>query len=162
MRPGRYKVEIAVKDVNGDRKGLWSRGIVVPEYSDDKLSTSTLIVADQDGAVPTKDVSTGNFVIGLTKVRPRVAPADGKPALFKRNRDQKVNFWMQVYNLGVDEKTHKASATFEFDIVNVATNKAGGAENGIDRHDGKCGRAGDVAEINCRGQPAAGRVSHRN
>jgi GWxTD domain-containing protein len=123
LRPGRYKVEIAVKDVNGDRKGLWSRGIVVPEYSDDKLSTSTLIVADQMEAVPTKDVSTGSFVIGVTKVRPRVAPANGKPALFKRNLDQKVNFWMQVYNLGVDEKTHKPSATFEFDIVNVATNK---------------------------------------
>jgi GWxTD domain-containing protein len=123
LRPGRYKVEIAVKDVNGDRKGLWSRGIVVPEYSDDKLSTSTLIVADQMEAVPTKDVSTGSFVIGVTKVRPRVAPANGKPALFKRSRDQKVNFWMQVYNLGVDEKTHKPSATFEFDIVNVATNK---------------------------------------
>ncbi len=123
LRPGRYKIEIAVKDVNGDRKGLWSRGIVVPEYSDDKLSTSSLIVADQMEAVPTKDVSTGNFVIGVTKVRPRVAPADGKPALFKRSRDQKVNFWMQVYNLGVDEKTHKPSATFEFDIVNVATNK---------------------------------------
>jgi len=123
LRPGRYKVEIAVKDVNGDRKGLWSRGIVVPEYSEDKLSTSSLIVADVMEPVPTKDVSTGQFVIGLNKVRPRVAPADGKPALFKRSRDQKVNFWMQVYNLGVDEKTHKPSATFEYDIVNVATNK---------------------------------------
>ncbi len=123
LRPGRYKVDIAVKDVNGDRKGLWSRGIVVPEYSDDKLSTSSLIVADVMEPVPTKDVSTGQFVIGLNKVRPRVAPANGKPALFKRNKDQKVNFWMQVYNLGVDEKTHKPSATFEFDIVDIATNK---------------------------------------
>jgi len=123
LRPGRYKVDIAVKDVNGDRKGVWSRGIVVPEYSDDKLSTSSLIVADLMEPVPTKDVSTGNFVIGLNKVRPRVAPANGKPALFQRNKDQKVNFWMQVYNLGVDEKTHKPSATFEFDIVNIATNK---------------------------------------
>jgi GWxTD domain-containing protein len=123
LRPGRYKVEIAVKDVNGDRKGLWSRGIVVPEYSDDKLSTSSLIVADVMEPVPTKDVSTGQFVIGLNKVRPRLAAADGKPALFKRSRDQKVNFWMQVYNLGVDDKTHKPSATFEFDIVNIATNK---------------------------------------
>jgi GWxTD domain-containing protein len=124
LRPGRYKVEIAVKDVNGDRKGLWSRGIVVPEYSDDKLSTSSLIVADVMEPVPTKDVSTGQFVIGLNKVRPRVAPANGKPALFKRGRDQKVNFWMQVYNLGVDEKTHKPSATFEYDVVNIATNKS--------------------------------------
>ena len=26
--------------------------------------------------------------------------------MFKRN--QKMSFWMQVYNLGVDDKTHKA------------------------------------------------------
>jgi GWxTD domain-containing protein len=123
LRPGRYKIDIAVKDVNGDRKGVWSRGIQVPEYSEDKLATSTLIVADVMEPVPTKDVSTGNFVIGLNKVRPRVAPADGKPALFKRAKDQKVNFWVQVYNLGVDGKTHKPSATFEYAIVNIATNK---------------------------------------
>jgi 5-hydroxyisourate hydrolase-like protein (transthyretin family) len=53
-----------------------------------------------------------------------VAAANGKPAVFKKDRDQKLNFWMQVYNLGVDEKTHKPSATFEYDIVNMATNKA--------------------------------------
>jgi len=123
LRPGLYKLDVAVKDVNGDRKGVFSRGIVVPDYSDDKLSTSSLIVADVMEPVPTKAIGTGNFVIGTMKVRPRVAAADGKPATFKRDRDQKLNFWMQVYNLGVDEKTHKPSATFEYDIINVATNK---------------------------------------
>jgi GWxTD domain-containing protein len=123
LRPGRYQLSIAVKDVNGDRKGVWKRAILVPDYSDDKLATSTLIVADQMEPVPTKAIGTGSFVIGTTKVRPRVAPADGKPALFKRDKDQKLNFWMQVYNLGVDEKTHKPSATFEYDITNMATNK---------------------------------------
>ncbi len=121
LRSGRYKLDVVVKDVNGDRMGTISRGILVPEYSDDKLSNSSLIVADDVEPVPTTDVGAGMFVIGTTKVRPRVAPADDKPAVFKRG--QKVNFWMQVYNLGVDEKTHKPSATFEYDIVNTATNK---------------------------------------
>ncbi|MFY9909517.1 MAG: GWxTD domain-containing protein [Candidatus Sulfotelmatobacter sp.] len=124
LRPGRYKLYVAVKDVNGDRKGIWSRSVVVPDYSDDKLASSSLILADQMQPVPTKDIGTGSFVIGTMKVRPRVPPADGKPAVFNREKDQKVNFWMQVYNLGVDEKTHKPSATFEYDIVNLATNKA--------------------------------------
>jgi GWxTD domain-containing protein len=124
LRPGRYKLNIAVKDVNGDRKGIWSRSVVVPEFSDDKLATSTLIVADDMEPVPTKAIGTGMFVIGTTKVRPRVAPANGKPALFKKDKDQKLNFWMQVYNLGVDEKTHKPSATFEYNITNLATNKS--------------------------------------
>jgi GWxTD domain-containing protein len=124
LRPGRYKFEIAVKDVNGDRKGLWSRGVMVPDFSDDKLSTSTLIVADQMEPVATKAIGTGSFVIGAMKIRPRVGSANGKPAVFKKDHDPKLNFWMQVYNLGVDEKTHKPSATFEYNITNVATNKS--------------------------------------
>jgi GWxTD domain-containing protein len=124
LRPGRYKLDVAVKDVNGDRKGSWSRGIVVPDFSDDKLASSSLIVADQMEPVPTKTIGTGSFVIGTMKVRPRVAPADGKPAIFKRDRDAKLNFWMQVYNLTADEKTHRPSATVEYNIVNVATQKS--------------------------------------
>jgi GWxTD domain-containing protein len=124
LRAGRYKLYVAVKDVNGDRKGIWSRSIIVPEFSDDKLATSSLVVADLMEPVPTKDIGTGSFVIGTTKVRPRVGAADGKPAMFKRDKDQKLNFWMQVYNLGVDEKTHKPSATIEYNITNLATNKS--------------------------------------
>jgi GWxTD domain-containing protein len=120
LRPGRYRFDIVVKDVNGDRVGNWSRGVVVPEFSEDHLANSSLIVADQMEPVAAKNVGTGNFVIGAMKVRPRVAAANGKPAAFKRN--QKVNFWMQVYNLSVDEKTHKASATIEYNVMD-ASNK---------------------------------------
>jgi len=124
LRPGRYKLEIAVKDVNGDRRGVWSRGVVVPDFSDDKLATSTLIVADQMEPVPTKAIGTGSFVIGTMKVRPRVAGVDGKPALFKKDHDPKLSFWMQVYNLSIDKATNKPSATFEYAVINMATNKA--------------------------------------
>jgi GWxTD domain-containing protein len=117
----RYRLDVVVKDVNGDRKGSWSHAIQIPDFSEDKLSNSTLIIADQMEPVAAKNVGTGNFVIGTTKVRPRVAPSDGKPISFKRN--QKLNFWMQVYNLSVDEKTHKPSATFEYNVTD-ANNKA--------------------------------------
>jgi len=122
LRPGRYKLDVVVKDVNGDRVGTRSEGIMVPDFSDDRLTSSTLILADLVEPVPTNSIGSGMFVIGATKVRPRVAGTDGKPAVFRRS--QKVNFWMQVYNLSVDSKTHKPSATFEYDIVNAATNKA--------------------------------------
>ena len=92
LRPGRYKLSIAVKDVNGDRKGVWSRSIIVPDFSDDKLATSSLIVADEMEPVPTKDIGTGSFVIGTMKVRPRVAPADGKPAVFKQRQRPEAEF----------------------------------------------------------------------
>jgi len=122
LRPNLYRIDVAVKDVNGDRSGLWSNRLPVPSYDDDKLSSSSLIVADTMQPVSTKEIGTGMFVIGNTKVRPRVASANGKPVVFKRN--QKVYFWMQVYNLGVDDKTHKPSATVQYDVINTATNKA--------------------------------------
>jgi GWxTD domain-containing protein len=122
LRPGHYRLDIVVKDVNGDRVGNWSKSLMVPDFGEDHLANSSLILADQMYPVATKDIGTGSFVIGTMKVRPRVPPADGKPIAFKRS--QKLNFWMQVYNLTVDEKTHKPSATFEYDVVNAATNKA--------------------------------------
>jgi len=117
----RYRLDIVLKDVNGDRTGSWEHAIQIPDFSEDKLSSSSLIIADQMEPVATKNVGTGNFVIGTTKVRPRVAPSNGQPILFKRN--QKLNFWMQVYNLSVDEKTHKASATIEYNVTD-ANNRA--------------------------------------
>lgn len=95
---------------------------MVPDFGDDKLNSSSMILADIMEKVPAKSIGAGSFVIGDEKVRPRVDPANGKPASFKR--DQRLNLWMQIYNLGVDEKTKKPSATVQYDLVNAQTNKS--------------------------------------
>ena len=123
MRPGLYRLDVVLKDVNGDKLGTYSKGWTVPDLGgDDKLANSTLILADQVDAVPAREIGTGNFVIGQSRVRPRVQPSDGKPASFKKGEN--VNFWMQVYNLGVDEKTKKPSATVEYQVINTATKQS--------------------------------------
>jgi GWxTD domain-containing protein len=122
LRPGLYKLDVVLKDVNGDKLGTYSHNLVVPDYSDDKLSNSSLIVADEMETVPAREIGTGNFVIGTTRVRPRVSKSDEKTSVFAKN--EKVNLWMQVYNLGVDEKTNKPSATVEYQVVNTANNQA--------------------------------------
>lgn len=121
LKPGLYKLDIVLKDVNGDRMGSDSKPLRVPAFEEDKLASSSLIVADQMEKVATKSVNSGNFVIGATKVRPRVEASDGKPAVFKRG--QKANFWMQVYGLGIDEQTRKPSANIEYDIKNLTNQK---------------------------------------
>ena len=123
LRPGHYRLDVVVKDVNGDKLGTIGQSLMVPEYAEDKLASSSLILADQMDQVPSREVGSGSFVLGTMKVRPRVPPAGGKPATFKKDKDPKVNFWMQVYNLGIDEKTRKPSATVEYQIVNISTNK---------------------------------------
>jgi GWxTD domain-containing protein len=118
LRQGRYRFDIVVKDVNGDRVGTWSHGVLVPEFNEDKLASSSLILADHMEKVPTKNVGSGSFVIGETKFQyPHLDSANGQPATFKR--DQRMNLWMQVYNLQADDKTKKASANIEYEIVNA-------------------------------------------
>lgn len=121
MRPGLYRLDVVMKDVNGDKTGIFSRSYTVPDFGDEKLTSSTLILADQMEPVPAREVGTGNFVIGTNKVRPKVRSSDGKPASFTQK--EKINFWLQVYNLGVDQKTNKPSATVEYQVVNTVTNK---------------------------------------
>jgi len=122
LRPGRYRFDVVVKDVNGDRVGTWSRGVLVPEFNEDKLASSSMILADHLEKVPSKNVGSGSFTIGETKFAyPHLDSPDGKPASFKR--DQRVNLWMQVYNLQADEKTQKPSAKIEYEIINMANNQ---------------------------------------
>jgi GWxTD domain-containing protein len=119
--PGLYRLDIAIKDVNNpDHIGIYGRGLDVPVYHDEKLATSTLILADKMNEVSSRDIGNGSFVISNTFVRPRVSPNPATPVSYKRN--QALNFWMQVYNLGIDEATKSNSATVTYQIVDTATN----------------------------------------
>ena len=122
LKPGLYKVDVVIKDVNNpDHIGRWERSVNVPKYDDDQLSHSSLILADSMYRVPTKDIGAGNFVIGNTHITPRVPTGIAVPINF--HRTQNLNFWMQLYNLGIDEKNKQNSATIQYEIMDLATNK---------------------------------------
>jgi len=108
LRPGLYRLDLVVKDVHSGNVGVTNSRLAVPHYEDEKLESSSLILADQIEHVPAKQIGTGQFVLGSSKVRPRL---DGD---FTPN--EKLGIYMQVYNLKPDEKTHKSSATFQFTV----------------------------------------------
>src|SRR5713101_6355789 len=108
LRPGLYRLDLVIKDVQSGNIGVVNTRLAVPRYEDEKLETSSLILADQIEHVPAKQIGTGQFVLGSSKVRPRL---DGDLA-----PNEKLGIYMQVYNLKPDEKTHKSSATFQFTV----------------------------------------------
>lgn len=123
LRPGLYKVDIVIKDVNNpDHIGRWQRSLNVPRFDDDRLASSSLILAGQMERVPSRDIGAGRFVIGDTHIVPRVSSGVAVPVTY--HRGQNLNFWMQVYNLGIDEKSKQNGATIEYQILDLATNKA--------------------------------------
>ena len=122
LRPGRYRVDIAIKDVNNaDHIGTWAQGVVVPRYDDDRLSASSLILSSHMEKVPSKEIGAGNFIIGNTKLYPSVTANQSQAATF--HKDQSLNFWMQVYNLGINQDSKKNGATLDYQIINLADGK---------------------------------------
>ena len=114
LRPGLYRLDLVIKDVQSGNVGVVNSRLQVPRYEDDKLESSSLILADQIEHVPAKQIGAGQFVLGSSKVRPRLE-GDFTTA-------DKLGIYMQVYNLKPDDKTHKSSATFEYTV------KKGGAQ----------------------------------
>jgi GWxTD domain-containing protein len=122
LRPGHYRLDIVIKDVNNpDHVGTYARAFIVPEYDDDKLAASSLILADRMRQVPSKDIGTGQFVIGNTYIRPRVSGTGSQPVSYKR--DQDLDFWMQVYNLKINPKTKQNEATVHYLVTAMGSNK---------------------------------------
>ncbi len=108
LRPGLYRLDIVIKDVQSGNVGVVNTRLAVPRYADDKLEASTLILADQIERVPAKQVGLGQFVLGSSKVRPKLNQE------FTTN--DRMGIFLQVYNLKVDEKSHKASAAIEYRV----------------------------------------------
>jgi hypothetical protein len=108
LRPGLYRLDLVVKDVSSGNVGAVNARLAVPRYDDEKLEASSLILADQIEHVPAKQVGTGQFVLGSSKVRPRM---DGD-----FTTSDKLGIYLQVYNLKPDEKTHKSDASFVFTV----------------------------------------------
>src|SRR6202521_3214661 len=108
LRPGLYRLDLVIKDVRSGNVGVVNSRLAVPRYEDEKLEASSLILADQIEHVPAKQIGSGQFVLGSSKVRPRLE-ADFTTA-------DKLGIYMQVYNLKPDDQTHKSSATFQYTV----------------------------------------------
>lgn len=109
LSPGLYRLDLVIKDVQSGNVGAVNTRLAVPRYEDDKLAASTMILADQIEAVPAKQIGYGPFVIGSAKVRPRMDAAFATT--------DRLGVYLQVYNLSVDEKTHKSDAAIEYRIT---------------------------------------------
>ncbi len=105
LTPGTYKVDVVVRDVATGNRGIVNQGFTVPKYDDQKLSTSSMILATRLRPTEEGDIG-GMFVIGGAKVIPNLA------GTFQRGQD--VGIYMQVYNSGVDQTTLRPAVDVEY------------------------------------------------
>ncbi|HXN74828.1 MAG TPA: GWxTD domain-containing protein [Candidatus Acidoferrales bacterium] len=109
LSPGLYRLDIVLKDVNNGNVGVVNTRLAVPRFEDDHLSSSSLILADQILPVSSKDIGLGQFVLGDVKVRPKLDAAFGA--------SDGMGVFLQIYNLKVDDKTHKSDASVQYRVL---------------------------------------------
>ncbi len=115
LAPGMYRLNVVAKDTVGGNMTNYEAALNVPHYDDEKLASSSLILADTIEKLPTRSIGQGQFVIGDSKVRPRLSESF--------SRGEKMGIYAQFYNFGPDEKTKKPNAQIEYEIVKSGSNQ---------------------------------------
>jgi GWxTD domain-containing protein len=115
LAPGTYRLNIVLKDIVGGNMNNYEMALNVPHFDDEKLASSSLILADLIEKVPTRSIGTGQFVVGSSKVRPRIN------STFRQN--EKMGIYAQLYNFGPDEKTQKPNGSIDYEVVKNGTNE---------------------------------------
>ncbi len=108
LKPGVYRLDVVVRDIESGATGVQHIGFKLPEFSGERLSSSSIILAakleDLKG-----QVGGGQFVIGTTKVIPNIS------GVFQRG--QPVGVYLQVYNAAIDQTFLRPAAEVEYVLL---------------------------------------------
>ncbi len=105
LPPGRYRLDVMVRDVNSGAAGIQHIGFVVPRYDEQQLAASSVVLAAKLESMHGKPGAT-QFVIGQNKVIPNLSG--------DYERGQPVGVYLQVYNVGIDQTTLQPAVDIEY------------------------------------------------
>ena len=115
LRSGLYRLDLVIKDTRNGNIGTLGTALRVPRFEQEKLDASSLILADQIEPVSAAQMALGQFVLGAYKVRPRLSQ--------EFSASDKLGIYLQLYNLKVDEATHKTKVSVAYRITQAKDQK---------------------------------------
>jgi GWxTD domain-containing protein len=113
LPPGRYRLNLVAKDITAGTVNNFEMALDVPFFQDEVLSSSSIILADMIEKVASRSAGAGQFVIGTSKVRPRITDS------FKQN--EKLGIYVQLYNFTADEASKKFDATIHYEVKKLGS-----------------------------------------
>jgi GWxTD domain-containing protein len=122
LKPGTYKLNVTAKDENSKNSSHVDIRLDVPHLDEDRLASSSLILADTLEKVDRHSIGMGKdmFVIGEDKVRPRMPGDDGRPNF--AHADTMYIYW-RLYNFEPDMTpdaagvVKKADGTVKYELI---------------------------------------------
>lgn len=107
LSPGRYRVDLLVRDIESGAASLQHVGFEVPKFGA-RLASSSLILAsviEQVSDIP----ASRQFVIGDKKVIPNLTAS--------YHRGAPVGIYLQIYNAGIDQTSLRPSVDVEYVLL---------------------------------------------
>ncbi len=107
LAPGRYRIDVLVRDVESGAASLLHAGFQVPKFGSDLASSSLILasVLEQVSDVP----ASRQFIIGDKKVIPNLTAT--------YHRGSAVGVYMQIYNATIDQTTLRPSVDVEYVLL---------------------------------------------
>ncbi|HKV60713.1 MAG TPA: GWxTD domain-containing protein [Candidatus Acidoferrum sp.] len=109
LRSGLYRLDVVLKDTHNGNVGVLDAALRVPQFDENALHASSLVLADQIRAVPSSQLGSGPFVLGAYKVRPRINP--------EFSSSESMGIFLQLYNLKLDPQTHLTNVSVAYRII---------------------------------------------
>ena len=109
LKPGRYKLEVVLKNLESENIGSRQVGIVVPAIGSGELSASSIILAERIGASRVGEIYPHPFVTtGGLKVYPNVRD------VFRE--DSPLGVYAEIYNMEIDQATSQPDVDVSYRI----------------------------------------------
>jgi GWxTD domain-containing protein len=108
LNPGRYRIDVIVRDVSSGATGIQQMGFQVPAFPTDRLAASSIVLAAKLEKME-GSVATGPFMIGTTKVIPNLSAT--------YTRGQAAGIYLQVYNAAIDQTTLRPAVDVEYVLL---------------------------------------------
>lgn len=107
LPPGRYRVDLLVRDVESGAESRQHIGFAVPKFGANLTSSSLILasVLEQVSDVP----ASRQFVIGDKRVIPNLTAT--------YHRGAPVGIYMQIYNAGIDQTTLRPSIDVDYVLL---------------------------------------------
>jgi len=108
LQPGRYRIDLVVRDVSSGATGIQHIGFQVPSFPVDRLAASSIVLAAKLEK-PDNTVAAGPFFIGTTKVIPNISAS--------YTQGQPVGIYLQVYNAAIDQTTLRPAVDVDYVLL---------------------------------------------
>lgn len=108
LPPGRYKVQFVARDTTSGRTGILTQSFVVPRFAEDKLATSSVVLASRIEETGNR-VLQPQFIIGKYKVIPNVSN------IYRAG--QPIEIFMQVYDAAMDQYSLKPAVDVDYVLL---------------------------------------------